>query len=153
GGLAFNFDNNIFNGHNTYAGAAQDIDRFLFNNRRVAVVVPVGNDGLDPNSGAQIDPFVCHADDVDPNVPCFQANDIQTQDLATGKNIVAVGANNTDSISLSVAPTDQTEISAGFSSKGPATFASLRMSPLVLAPGTEPSIGARAREGAFSDDY
>ena len=79
-------------------------------------------------------------------------DDIQVNDLATGKNILTVGANTTDSIEpLQVGFTvDPTEFVANFTSKGPATFNSRRIAPLVLAPGIDIS---QDREGNFSDDY
>jgi hypothetical protein len=144
-----NFNNNIFDDHGSYAGNAADLDTFLFTNRRVLTVVAIGNDGQDPNTGNHIDPFVPRPDPND----TFTAADIQINNLATGKNIVAVGANITDTLQRPISATDQTEFSARNSSKGPATFASLRMAPLVLAPGTEAAKGGGGREGEMTDDF
>jgi hypothetical protein len=74
------------------------------------------------------------------------------QDLATGKNVVSVGANVTDTLHP-IAPTDPSGFMANFTSKGPATFASRRIAPLLAAPGIEAAVGGAGREGTFWDDY
>ena len=147
-GAPTNFDTNPLNGHNTYAGDAEDLDTFLFNNRRVLIAVASGNDGADPDSGADVDPF----NPVDPNVVVGPGT-MQIQDLATGKNTVVVGSNNADTLDRDISSTDQTEFINNFSSKGPATYASLRIAPTVVAPGNEPSRGGGGFEGQFSADY
>jgi hypothetical protein len=135
-----NFDRDPASGNGQYAPLAQDIDAFLFANRRVAQVQPVGNDGANRTTGADIDPL------ADPN---FDASDIQINSLATGKNIITVGANNTDSIDPASGG-DPSETIANFTSKGPATFASMRGAPLVVAPGFNAS---EERSGLLDDDY
>ncbi len=150
-----NFDDNVFNGHGTYAGDTEDLDEFLFRNRRVTVVVPVGNDGADPYTGRDRDPYVPANpfDGVDGD-PLIDPEDIQIQDLATGKNIVSVGSNFTDTLQRGLAPTDPTEFISNFSSKGPATaLGDERIAPLLVAPGFESAKTAGGREGDFSDDY
>jgi hypothetical protein len=146
-GHPVHFDNNLVNGHNRYAGDAEDLDRFLFANRRVLVAVPVGNDGTTPG-GADLDPIA-----TGQPPPTFGPEDIQIQDLATGKNVVSVGANFTDSLNPAFSATDPSEFMANFTSKGPATFASLRIAPLLAAPGFEQGFGSPGREGNYADDY
>jgi len=147
-GSATDFDNNIFNGHGSYAGDASDLDTFLFLHRRVSITVPVGNDGAD-QTGSDIDPFAPRGDPND----TFTADDIQIQDLATAKNIMSVGSNTTDTLQRGLTATDPTEFINNFTSKGPATFASRRVAPLLIAPGFEPAKGGGGREGEYTDDY
>ncbi len=144
-GAPTDFDTDVDNGHNTYAGDAADLDSLLFSNRRVLVAVASGNDGANENTGADRDPFV----PTDPN-DTFTAADIQIQDLASGKNPVVVGMNQTDTLEVSLIATDQTEYIVNASSKGPATFASLRIAPFVMAPGNEPARGGGGFEGSYS---
>ncbi len=136
-----NFDDNLQNGQGNYANGASDIDRFLFRNRRVLHVGAVGNDGADPLTGGDLDP---------PNDPNgFTAADIQVNDLATGKNLVTVGAVVADSFQASL---DPGETVSNYTSKGPATFASQRGAPLLMAPGTDGGGGFEGRDGRFKDD-
>ncbi len=143
-----NFDDNLDNGQGNYTNGADSVDAFLFLNRRVLHVQPVGNDGADPLTGADRDPL------SDPN---FGPPSTLINDLATAKNIVTVGANIVDD---SRASTDNSEIVANFTSKGPATFASLRVAPLVVAPGLDVGakllygpVGHEGRQGRFNDNY
>ncbi|HKY33638.1 MAG TPA: thrombospondin type 3 repeat-containing protein [Candidatus Polarisedimenticolia bacterium] len=136
-----NFDDNLTNGQGNYSNGANGVDAFLFANRRVLHVQAVGNDGMDPSTLSDIDPL------ADPN---FGPDDIQINDLATAKNIVTVGSNRVDSFRASQ---DDSERVANFTSKGPATFGSLRGAPLVLAPAVDTGEGFEGREGRFSDDY
>ncbi len=140
-GNPVNFDDIKTNGQGNYTNGANGVDAFLFANRRVLHVQPVGNDGSDPQTGADIDPL------SDPN---FGPQSIQVNDLATAKNIVTVGSNTVDD---SRASTDNSEIVANFTSKGPATYSSLRVAPLVVAPGVDIGGGFEGREGRFSDYY
>ena len=140
-----NFDDNITNGQGNYTNGANSVDQFLFVNRRVLHVQAVGNDGSNPESGAaDRDPFT-----VDPNTGLSPAT-IQVNDLATAKNIVTVGTNFVDSLRQA---SDPSESIANFTSKGPATFNSLRGAPLVVAPNVDTGNGREARNGRFSDDY
>src|SRR5262249_40591995 len=128
-------------GAGAYAPMAQDIDALLVQNRRILHVQPVGNNGADPN-GSDIDPL------ADPN----QISGIQINNLATGKNVITLGANNTDSIepasaAVSSAPSGRIATST---SKGPATFSSMRGAPIVVAPGFDTG---QERSGRQSDDY
>ncbi|MGH9867142.1 MAG: S8 family serine peptidase, partial [Candidatus Polarisedimenticolia bacterium] len=138
-----NFDHDVTNGQGNYANGASDMDRFLFRNRRVLHVGAIGNDGADPLTGADVDPLA----PPDPNESIFL--DIQVNDLATGKNIVTVGAVGADALRASL---DPGEAVSNYTSKGPATFASLRGAPLVVAPGTDTGGGTLGREGLFVDD-
>ncbi|MGH9867143.1 MAG: thrombospondin type 3 repeat-containing protein [Candidatus Polarisedimenticolia bacterium] len=136
-----NFDDDLTNGQGNYANGASDMDRFLFLNRRVTHVGAIGNDGADPLTGADVDPV------NDPNG--FEESDIQVNDLATGKNIVSVGAVGADGFRQSL---DPGEAVSNYTSKGPATFASLRGAPLVMGPSTDTGGGFEGRDGRFSDD-
>ncbi len=147
-GAPTDFNTDVDDGHNTYAGDAQDLDEFLFSNRRVLVAVASGNDGANENTGADVDPPV----PTDPN-DVFDADDIQIQDLASGKNTVVVGMNQTDTLEVSLSATDQTEFIVNASSKGPCTLASLRICPFVMAPGNEPARGGGGFEGSFSGGW
>jgi hypothetical protein len=148
-GYTVPFNTDLDDGHGTYVDGADDLDEFLFNNRRVLIAVASGNDGADESSGADVDPF---NDFEDPNVG-FSVADLQIQDLATGKNTTIVGMNQTDGLNLSGSPTDRTEFMINLSSKGPATFNSLRIAPEVVGPGWETSAAGGGREGQFFADY
>ncbi len=137
-GNPVNFDDDLTNGQGDYAAGADGIDAFLYTNRRVAHVQPVGNDGANPVTGAPIDPETCHL--------CS----IQISDLATLKNGITVGSTVVDNPR---ATTDPGESMGNFTSKGPATFASMRKAPLVLAPGVDTDGGFGSRTGRFSDPY
>ncbi|MGH9870390.1 MAG: thrombospondin type 3 repeat-containing protein [Candidatus Polarisedimenticolia bacterium] len=141
-GNPVNFDDAAGNGNGVYGVGADTVDAFLFLNRRITHVQAVGNDGADPDDGSDIDPFV----------PALAPGSIQINSLATGKNVVTVGANHTDSIDpLGMGfGADPSEFIANFSSKGPATFASGRGAPLVVAPGFDVGQGLKGRR---SDDY
>lgn len=142
-GNPVNFDDIAgIGGAGFYGGVAGPIDAFLFLNRRVTHVQAVGNDGADPYDGSDIDPFF----------PALAPGTIQINNLATGKNIVTVGANHTDSIDPPGMgfSADPSEFIANFSSKGPATFASGRGAPLIVAPGFDVGQGLT---GQGSDDY
>jgi hypothetical protein len=153
-GAPTDFDDNNFNGHGTYSGDAEDLDDLLFNNRRVVVVVPVGNDGTNPATGSKRDPFqpTDANDGVGPD-PLLDLSDLMVGDLATGKNIISVGSNRTDTLARSIDPLDATSFINFFSSKGPRTLAAADgIAPLLVAPGFEASSGA-GREGEYDSDY
>jgi hypothetical protein len=137
-----NFDDNITNGQGNYLNGADAADGWLFGNRRVAVVVPVGNDGANPLDGSDKDPFQGG----------LTPAKIQVNDWATAKNFITVGSNNTQAseagdVGFSV---DPSETNNNFTSKGPATFNSLRMAPLLMAPGFD---FVQSREGRHTDNY
>src|SRR5262249_46424547 len=99
------------------------------------VFPPVGSQG-NMVIGAQTqevwpDVFDGSAVDNDPNIP----HPPQIPPPATAKNVVTVGGNNSDLWTVFGNYNDE-ENPIGFSSKGPATAASLRTAPLVMAPGT-----------------
>ncbi len=138
--------------HNAYTTAsgsdAEALDAFLFRNRSVAMVIPVGNDGSHRDTGDNVDPKVNPADPNDP----YTAADIQVNSLASGKNVITVGAMPTDGTGdTNLGPIDPTEDVSNYSSKGPATFDSDRMAPLVIAAGSDVTGGAR--EGHKDDDW
>ena len=138
-GNPVNFDDDLTNGQGDYNVGADGVDAFLYANRRVLHVQAVGNDGANPATGAPVDP------ENDPN---FGVQSIQIADLATIKNGVTVGSTLVDNFRAS---TDPTESIAAFSSKGPATFASGRKAPLVMAPGVDTDGGFGSRTGRFND--
>jgi hypothetical protein len=123
-----NFDINLANGHDSYSPESTDIDDFQYRNRESLVVLAAGNDGADrnlsPNLGGNPVP-------VDPaNSATYQ---IATP--ATAKNGLVMAGHAQDEASWSTA--DDVESVPDFNSKGPATFASRRVAPLLLAPATE----------------
>ncbi len=127
-----NFDNLVNNPLNgTYTTEAADIDTFLVNNRDYMVFLPVGNQGTLPatNNVYLPDLFDGTALDNDPNLPI----PLQIAPPATAKNGVTVGAHLADSWTVQSA--NEEENDANFSSHGPATAASLRTAPLVMAMG------------------
>jgi hypothetical protein len=124
----------------TYPQSAADLDIFMANNLDYLVLAPVGNSGS-LASGIRIehgsntifmpDLFNGTAADNDPNVP----RPVQIAPPSTAKNVLSVGASRSDC--WTVFTTADCEINAnGFSSRGPASPESLRMAPLVTAPGS-----------------
>ena len=134
-----NFDNLLNNVENgTYPIEARQIDLFLINNRDYMVFSPVGSQGNQVN-GKNVeevwpDLFDGTALDNDPNI----AHPIQIPPPATAKNSVTVGGTLSDNWTV-FGDFNEEENPIGFSSKGPATAASLRTAPLVMAPGTDGS--------------
>ena len=112
-----------------YETGAIAIDSFTWANRHATVCLPVGNDGADPVTGNDIYP------DDSPGQPLVRTR-IQVNNLATAKNAVTVGASRADTLDF-FANFDETENAANFSSKGPATFESLRIAPLLMAAGAD----------------
>ncbi len=151
-GNPVNFNDDPVDGVGNYAIAADAIDAFLFANRRVAHVQAVGNDGANPSTGAPKDPSgVCYSQAQNALVAAsFENCPLQITDIATIKNGVTVGSTLVDNPR---ATTDPGESMGNFTSKGPATFASLRKAPLVLAPGVDTDGGFGSRTGRFSDPY
>ena len=132
-----NFDDDLTNGQGNYSGGAEGVDAFLFANRRILHVQAVGNDGANPATGAPVDPQ---------NDPNFGPQSIQITDLATLKNGITVGSTVVDNPRAS---TDPGESMAAFSSKGPATLASLRVAPWSWPRVSIPMAGpAAAREAS-----
>jgi Thrombospondin type 3 repeat len=140
-GAPTNFSTTQFLSSNgTYPQEAVDVDTFLYNNRDFMVFAPVGNNGLILGSNrvalANIiipDLFNGTTLDEDPNFP---AQPIQVTPPSTAKNLVAVGANQTDQGTFSA---QSENAMTAFSSRGPATPQSLRMAPMLLAPGFDTS--------------
>jgi hypothetical protein len=136
-----NFDTNLSNtADGTYTAEARDIDQFLVNNRDYMVFAPVGNQGTVAvqyyfsSFNSQIrnrypGMFDGTAADNDPN------NDfpIQVSAPATAKNLVSVGSHFQDV--MSALSFNVEENVANFSSKGPATYGSQRMAPMILGVG------------------
>ncbi len=136
-----NFDKvrafDIDTGH--YLAGAVDVDTYLFANRDRSVFLPTGNDGANPFDGNDIYPD-------DPGHPACPAAPgcpftlvparIQVNHLATAKNAVTVGAVRADALDF-FGNFDQTENTSNFTSKGPATFESLRIAPLVMGQGSD----------------
>jgi len=98
------------------------------------VFLPTGNDGADPVSGK----------DIYPDFPAWPLSPtrIQVNNLATAKNAVTVGATRADTLDF-FGNFDETEDYSNFTSKGPATFVSLRKAPLVMGIGGDLGTGAK----------
>jgi len=126
------FDFDIDTGR--YLAGAVAIDNFTFTNRNASVILPTGNDGSDPVSGH----------DIYPDVPGFPLSPtrIQVNNLATAKNAVTVGATRADTLDF-FGNFDETEDYSNFTSKGPATFVSLRKAPLVMGIGGDLGTAAK----------
>ncbi|PYS95683.1 MAG: hypothetical protein DMF50_07715, partial [Acidobacteria bacterium] len=123
----------------SYPQEAVDLDTFLYNNRDFMIAVPVGNNGGRPGSNRLTlslptipDLFNGTASDDDPNVPAL----IQISPPATAKNIISVGAHTADCATF-FGTTDCEENQDRYSSRGPATPQSLRMSPMLLGPSAD----------------
>ena len=125
----------------TYPTESADVDRFLYNNKDYLVFVPVGNNGalvttnrLGNSVRVIPDLFVPEA------TCCFEENPIQIPPPSTAKNIVAVGASLTDCFTA-LGSDDCEGALVTFSSRGPATPESLRMAPMLTAPGADADFG------------
>jgi len=117
-----------------YQAGAVSIDNFTFTNRNASVILPTGNDGSDPVTG----------NDIYPDFPGFPLSPtrIQVNNLATAKNAVTVGATRADTLDF-FGNFDETENYSNFTSKGPATFLSLRKAPLVMGIGGDLGTAAK----------
>jgi hypothetical protein len=117
-----------------YLTGAIAVDNFTFTNRNASVILPTGNDGNDPVSG----------NDIYPDFPGFplSATRIQVNNLATAKNAVTVGGTRADTLDF-FGNFDETENYTNYSSKGPATFFSLRKAPLVMGIGGDLGTAAK----------
>ncbi|PYT11854.1 MAG: hypothetical protein DMF51_14490, partial [Acidobacteria bacterium] len=146
-GLPDNFQTIQFLPSNgTYPTPALDVDKFLYNNRDFMVVAPVGNNGANigssrPELWLRIIPDLfdgTKADD-DPNFPA----PIQVAPPSTAKNLISVGTSRSDCFTF-FGLNDRQSNHVTFSSRGPATPESLRMAPIVFAPGSDliPSFSA-----------
>jgi hypothetical protein len=134
-----NFDNVLNNTENgTYPLASREIDLFLVNNRDYMVFSPVGSQGsrINGKNFEEVWPDVFDGTglDNDPNDP----KPIQMPPPATAKNTVTVGGSSSDLWTVFGDYNDE-ENPLGFSTKGPATVASLRTAPLLVAPGSDGS--------------
>jgi hypothetical protein len=134
-----NFDNITNNTENgTYPLASREIDLFLVNNRDYMVFSPVGSQGsrINGKNFEEVWPdlFDGTAADNDPN----DGKPIQMPPPATAKNAVTVGGSSSDLWTVFGDYNDE-ENPLGFSTKGPATAASLRTAPLLVAPGSDGS--------------
>jgi len=128
----------------TYPQQARDIDVFLYNNRDFMVVAPVGNNGANignnrPELWLRIIPdlFNGTASDDCP-VPCLNPNPhpIQVAPPSTAKNLISVGTSRSDCMTV-FGNNDCQANHATFSSRGPASPESLRMAPILFAPGSD----------------
>jgi hypothetical protein len=134
-----NFDNVLNNTENgTYPLASAEIDQFLVNNRDYMVFSPVGSQGSRINGKTSEilwpDLFDGTGLDNDPNDP----KPITMPPPATAKNPVTVGGSSSDLWTVFGDYNDE-ENPLNFSTKGPATAASLRTAPLIVAPGSDGS--------------
>lgn len=100
--------------YGTGVSGAQRIDQFMFDQKDAIVFVSAGNAGTDANRDTYPD-------------------NGSVSDPATTKNGVSVGASN----NANDGGADYTKRRASFSSVGPATAASQRVAPLVMAPGED----------------
>ncbi len=142
-----NFDTDQFHEltDGTYPQEAVDVDTFLYNNRDFLVFGPAGNNGVLISSSRPTfwtprvipDFFDGTNKDDDPNSPLG----VQIAPPSTAKNIVTVGLTRADEATL-FAEFDNMGNMATFSSRGPATEKSLRMAPIVDAPGSDLGPGA-----------
>jgi hypothetical protein len=134
-----NFDSVLNNPENgTYPLASAQIDQFLVNNRDYMVFSPAGHHGFDPGllDGNPVWPDLFNGvvTDNDPNFP----RGLQMPPPATAKNSVVVGATLSDVWTV-FGNFNSEESDYDPSSKGPATAASLRTAPLVVATGVDGS--------------
>jgi hypothetical protein len=136
-GAPDNFSTNTGLGSNgTYNDEAVDLDTFAWNNRDFLIVMPVGNNGAligNNRLGLALNIFPdffngTNLDDVGAPVP------IQTTAPATAKNILAVGGSTGECFTFFGSTTDCEGAITAYSSRGPATPASLRMAPKITAP-------------------
>ncbi|HEU4400496.1 MAG TPA: thrombospondin type 3 repeat-containing protein [Candidatus Polarisedimenticolia bacterium] len=134
-----NFDNDLNNAENgLYTSDARDIDTFLVNNRDYMVFSPVGSQGRTPadTSGRPIWPALLDGTQAD-NDPNFLFK-LQIPPPATAKNTVTVGGVLSDSWTVA-AGFNSEESPLSYNSHGPATAASLRTAPIILATGADGS--------------
>jgi hypothetical protein len=120
-----------------YAQEAADLDTFLYNNRDFMIVMPVGNNGATINDGpsSSWSPAIPDLfDGSDLNDDLNTPRPIQTSPPATAKNVITVGSSTADCFTA-FGTTDCEGINSHFSSRGPATAQSLRMAPMIVAPG------------------
>src|SRR2546426_1099391 len=131
----------------TYPQQSADIDTFLYNNRDFMTFAPAGNSGVAISSSRPSfwtprfipDLFDGSSCDEDPNRAVKLA--IQIPPPATAKNSITVGLTRADEGTL-FADFDNLANMATFSSRGPATPESLRMAPILDAPGSDLGPGA-----------
>jgi len=120
----------------TYPAESNQVDTFLYNNRDYMVFVPVGNNGGllgTSRLGLMIrlipDIFNATPLDENPNFPI----PIQISPPSTAKNVFSVGSSTDDCFTF-FGTTDCEQTVNNFTSRGPATYESLRMAPLGIAP-------------------
>ncbi len=131
-----NFDNVINNPTNgEYSVESGQIDTFLVNNRDYMVIAPVGNQGALPSDvGRRRYPDLFNGTSAD-NDP-LNPSGPQVGPPSTAKDLITVGSHRYDMASYAGTRNKEEESSA-FSSRGPATPASLRTAPIILAPGED----------------
>jgi hypothetical protein len=147
-GAPNNFSTNQFLSTNgTYPSEANQIDTFLYNNRDYMVFVPAGNYGAFPSQSRTSLWLRLIPDVFAPGFVLDPGEDptpILVPPPATAKNLVAVGASLGDCFTI-FGPTDCEGSIASFTSRGPATPESLRMAPMVTAPGVDAGFGPYTR--------
>jgi Subtilase family/Thrombospondin type 3 repeat len=131
-----NFDTIVDNTQNgTYAIESSQLDTFLVNNRDYMIFVPVGSQGTFPANiykRQYPDLFDGTTLDNDPNFPAHP----QIPPPATAKDIVTVGSHREDMQTFS-GTFNEEEIPSAYTSRGPATAASLRTAPIVMSVGED----------------
>ncbi len=147
-GLPDNFSTLQFqDSDGTYPQQSADIDTFLYNNRDFMVFGPAGNSGV-LISGSRAEfwtprliPDLFDGSDLDDctgtcNPTTYVPIPIQIPPPSTAKNIVVVGITRSDEFTK-FSTFDNLANMATFSSRGPASRESLRMAPIVVAPGSD----------------
>ncbi|HXH27422.1 MAG TPA: S8 family serine peptidase, partial [Candidatus Polarisedimenticolia bacterium] len=131
-----NFDNVLDNPQNgTYSIESSQLDTFLVNNRDYMIFVPVGSQGsLPSNIYKRLYPDLFDGTplDNDPNQP----SRLQIPPPATAKDIVSVGSHREDMQTFSSSVNEE-DVSSAYTSRGPATPASLRTAPILMSVGED----------------
>jgi len=133
GARTFNFSWGSVN-NPTYATNAQRVDNFLNDRPDAMLFIAAGNDGKDATTDGVPDPG-------------------SISDPATAKNAVVVGATGNTSIPFNGANEEDRWAAGNVSGSGvgPATATSLRVAPLLMAPGTD--FGAIGGNMGFDSEY
>ena len=128
----------------TYNDSAVDLDTFLWNNQDFMIFMPAGNNGsvVGPTTGFSTPLLPDYFNGTSLEDTPSNPQPIQIAAPATAKNLIAVGASFADLFTaeeaiLATGGRDFQNAVALYTSRGPATEASLRMAPLVTAPQTD----------------
>ncbi|HEU5218804.1 MAG TPA: S8 family serine peptidase, partial [Gemmatimonadales bacterium] len=124
----------------TYTADSSDIDRYLLNNLEYQVFVPVGNKGATLTSFNNIWPDFFDGEasalsdpgSANPGV----TRPLQVSPPSTAKNSISAGATCSDVFTMFGAFNEEENVQ-NYSSKGPATSASLRTAPILVGVGND----------------